>query len=42
LQQPEPEVVDVAIGFCDEFALDDDAEEVVRMWVLQEETFAIE
>jgi hypothetical protein len=30
--------VDVTIGFCEEFELDDDEEEVVRMRVLQQET----
>jgi hypothetical protein len=34
--------MDVAIGFCEEFALDDDEEEVVRMRVLQQETVANE
>jgi hypothetical protein len=34
--------VDVTIGFREEFALDDDEEEVVRMRVLQRETVANE
>jgi hypothetical protein len=36
-RRPDPKHVDVTIGFCEEFALDDD-EEVVRMRVLQQET----
>jgi hypothetical protein len=34
--------VGVTIVFCEEFALDDDEEEVVRMRVLQQETVANE
>jgi hypothetical protein len=30
LQRPDPKHVDVTIGFCEEFALDDDEEEVGR------------
>jgi hypothetical protein len=37
-RRPDPKHVDVTIGFCEEFALDDDEEEVVRMRVLQRET----
>jgi hypothetical protein len=40
-RRPVPKHMDVAIGFCEEFALDDD-EEVVRMRVLQQETVANE
>jgi hypothetical protein len=36
-RRPDPKHVDVTIGFCEEFALDDD-EEVVRVRVLQQET----
>jgi hypothetical protein len=41
-RRPDPQHVDVTIGFCEEFALDDDEEDVVRMRVLQQETVANE
>jgi hypothetical protein len=41
-RRPVSKHVDVTIGFCEEFALDDDDEEVVRMRVLQQETVANE
>jgi hypothetical protein len=41
-RRPDPKHVDVTIGFREEFALDDDEEEVVRMRVLQRETVANE
>jgi hypothetical protein len=37
-RRPDPKHVDVTIGLCEEFALDEDEEEVVRMQVLQQET----
>jgi hypothetical protein len=42
LERPDPKHVDVSIGFCKEFALDDDEEEVGRRRVLQRETVANE
>jgi hypothetical protein len=38
----DPKHLDVTIGFCEEFALDDDEEEVVLMRVLQQEAVANE